>query len=68
MLGGPESTVSFTSDLCISKHVSSKWAEVILPFAQDKFDQMALTYENTKKFLKQLLQNLADWTIRLQNK
>jgi chromate reductase len=41
--------------------------EVILPFAQDKFDANGkLTDENTKKFLRQLLQNLADWTRRLR--
>ena len=43
--------------------------EVILPFAQDKFDANGkLTDENTKKFLRQLLQNLADWTRRLRNR
>ena len=37
--------------------------EVIFPFAQDKFGANGkLTDENTKKFLKQLLQNLTDWT------
>ena len=41
--------------------------EVILPFAQDKFDANGkLTDEYTKKFLRQLLQNLADWTRRLR--
>ena len=38
--------------------------EVILPFAQDKFDANGrLTDENTRKFFRQLLQNLVDWTI-----
>ena len=41
--------------------------EVILSLAQDKFDANdKLTDENTKKFLGQLLQNLADWTRRLK--
>lgn len=43
--------------------------EVMLPFAQDKFNANGkLTDENTKKFLSQLLQNLVDWTRKLQNK
>jgi chromate reductase, NAD(P)H dehydrogenase (quinone) len=43
--------------------------EVILTFAQDKFDANGkLTDENTKKLWRQLLQNLADWIKRLQYK
>ena len=38
MLGGARGSVSFLSDLRISKHLSNKWAGTILPFAQDKFD------------------------------
>ena len=39
--------------------------EVIVPFAQDKFDANGNLLDNdTKKFLGQLLQNLADWTRR----
>ncbi len=42
--------------------------EVIVPFAQDKFDAHGkLIDENTQKFLRKLLQNLANWTIRLRN-
>jgi chromate reductase, NAD(P)H dehydrogenase (quinone) len=42
--------------------------EVIVPFAQDKFDANGkLTDENTKKYLTQLLQKLVDWTRRLNN-
>ena len=41
--------------------------EVIVTFAQNKFDSNGnLTDENTKNFLKQLLQNLAHWTRRLR--
>ena len=41
--------------------------EVIVPFAQDKFDAHGkLIDENTQKFLRQLLQNLADWSKRLR--
>jgi chromate reductase, NAD(P)H dehydrogenase (quinone) len=41
--------------------------EVIVAFAQDKFDANGkLIDENTSKFLKQLLENLANWTRRLR--
>jgi chromate reductase len=40
--------------------------EVIVPFAQDKFDANGkLLDDNTKKFLVQLLENLAKWTRKL---
>jgi len=40
--------------------------EVIVTFAQNKFDANGkLVDENTNKFLKQLLENLANWTRRL---
>ncbi len=43
--------------------------EVIVTFAQDKFDANGkLVDENTRKFLRQLLQNLANWTRRLRGK
>jgi chromate reductase, NAD(P)H dehydrogenase (quinone) len=41
--------------------------EVIVTFAQEKFDANGkLVDENTRKFLAQLLQNLANWTRRLR--
>ena len=41
--------------------------EVIVTFANDKFDSEGnLLDDNTKKFLKQLLQNLSNWTRRLR--
>jgi len=41
--------------------------EVIVTFAQNKFDSNGnLTDENTRNFLKQLLQNLTHWTRRLR--
>jgi chromate reductase, NAD(P)H dehydrogenase (quinone) len=41
--------------------------EVIVPFAQDKFDVYGkLIDENTQKFLRQLIQNLAEWSKRLR--
>ncbi len=43
--------------------------EVIVTFAQNKFDANGnLIDENTSKFLKQLLQNLTNWTMRLRDK
>jgi chromate reductase, NAD(P)H dehydrogenase (quinone) len=43
--------------------------EVIVTFAQNKFDANGkLIDENTNKFLKQLLENLANWTTRLRGK
>ena len=42
--------------------------EVIVTFAQNKFDANGkLIDENTSKFLKQLLQNLTNWTRRLRD-
>jgi chromate reductase, NAD(P)H dehydrogenase (quinone) len=41
--------------------------EVIVTFSQNKFDPNGkLTDEDTKRFLKQLLENLAIWTKRLR--
>ena len=40
--------------------------EVLVTFAQDKFDANGrLVDENTQKFLRQLLENLVNWTRRL---
>ena len=40
--------------------------EIIVPFAQDKFDASGkLLDDNTSKFLGQLLHNLANWTRKL---
>jgi chromate reductase, NAD(P)H dehydrogenase (quinone) len=42
--------------------------EVIVTFAENKFDANGkLIDENTSKFLKQLLENLANWTRRLRD-
>ena len=41
--------------------------EVIVTFAQDKFDTNGkLIDENTQKYLRQLLQNLVNWTRQLK--
>jgi chromate reductase, NAD(P)H dehydrogenase (quinone) len=43
--------------------------EVIVTSAQNKFDSNGnLIDENTRNFLKQLLQNLVNWTRRLRGK
>jgi chromate reductase, NAD(P)H dehydrogenase (quinone) len=41
--------------------------EVIVTFAQDKFDENRnLVDENTQMFVRQLLQNLVNWTRKLK--
>jgi chromate reductase len=41
--------------------------EVIVPFAQNKFDTSGnLVDENTQMFVRQLLQNLVNWTRKLK--
>ena len=41
--------------------------EVIVPFAQNKFDTNGnLVDENTQMFVRQLLQNLVNWTKKLK--
>ena len=41
--------------------------EVIVPFAQNKFDTKGnLVDENTQMFVRQLLQNLVNWTRKLK--
>ncbi len=41
--------------------------EVMIPMAQDRFDAAGtLTDESAKKFIRQLLENLASWTDRLK--
>lgn len=43
--------------------------EVIVTFAQDKFDENGkLLDDNTKKFLGQLLQNLANWARKMEGR
>jgi len=41
--------------------------EVIVPFAENKFDTNGnLVDENTQMFVRQLLQNLVNWTRKLK--
>ena len=56
MLDGARARIPSSPDVCIFEHT------------QEKFDANGkLIDENTKKFLKQLLQRLADWTEKLQS-
>ena len=67
MLGGARAQYHLRQIFVFLNVYQVNGPEVILPFAQDKFDANGkLTDENTKKFLRQLLQNLADWTRRLR--
>ena len=69
MLGGARAQYHLRQTFVFLNMYPVNGPEVILPFAQDKFDSNGkLTDENTKKFLRQLLENLADWTRKLQNK
>ena len=67
MLGGARAQYHLRQIFVFLNVYQVNGPEVILPFAQDKFDANGkVTDENTKKFLRQLLQNLADWTRRLR--
>ena len=66
MLGGARAQYHLRQIFVFLNVYSVNGSEVILPFAQDKFDANGKLTENTKKFLRQLLQNLADWTRRLR--
>jgi chromate reductase, NAD(P)H dehydrogenase (quinone) len=69
MLGGARAQYHLCQTFVFLNMYPVNGPEVILPFAQDKFDANGkLTDENAKKFLRQLLQNLADWIKRLQYK
>jgi chromate reductase, NAD(P)H dehydrogenase (quinone) len=69
MLGGSRAQYHLRQMFVFLNMYPINGPEVMLPFAQDKFNANGkLTDENTKKFLSQLLQNLVDWTRKLQNK
>jgi len=68
MLGGPRAQYHLRQTCVFLNMYPVNGPEVIPHLHRINLMQMTLTDENTKKFLKQLLQNLADWTIRLQNK
>jgi len=67
MLGGARAQYHLRQIFVFLNMYPINGPEVILSFSQDKFDANGkLTDENTKKFLRDLLQNLADWTRRLR--
>jgi hypothetical protein len=69
MLGGARAQYQLRQMFVFLNVHSVNGPEVIVTFAQTKFDSNGkLIDENTKKFLKQLLENLANWTRRLRGK
>jgi len=67
MLGGARAQYHLRQIFVFLNMYPINGPEVILSFSQDKFDANGkLTDENTKKCLRHLLQNLADWTRRLR--
>ena len=67
MLGGARAQYHLRQIFVFLNMFPINGPEVIVPFAQDKFDAHGkLVDENTQKFLGKLLQNLANWTIRLK--
>jgi chromate reductase len=68
MLGGARAQYHLRQTFVFLNMYPLNGPEVIVPFAQEKFDANGkLLDENTKKFLKQLLQRLADWTEKLRS-
>lgn len=66
MLGGARSQYHLRQMFVFLNMYPINKPEIIVTFAQDKFDTNGnLTDEDTKKFLIQLLQNLVDWTKKL---
>jgi chromate reductase len=67
MLGGARAQYHLRQIFVFLNMYPVNGPEVIVTFAQDKFDANGkLIDDNTSKFLKQLLQNLANWTRRLK--
>jgi chromate reductase, NAD(P)H dehydrogenase (quinone) len=66
MLGGSRAQYHLRQIFVFLNMYPVNGPEVIVPFAQDKFDATGkLIDDNTKKFLAQLLRNLASWSRRL---
>lgn len=66
MLGGSRAQYHLRQIFVFLNMYPVNGPEVIVPFAQDKFDATGkLIDDNTKKFLAQLLRNLASWSGRL---
>ena len=67
MLGGARAQSHLRQTFIFLNMYPINGPEVIVTFAQNKFDSNGkLTDEDTKRFLKQLLENLAIWTKRLR--
>jgi chromate reductase, NAD(P)H dehydrogenase (quinone) len=67
MLGGARAQYHLRQMFVFLNMFPINGPEVIVTFAQDKFDaQGRLIDENTQKFLRQLIQNLINWTRRLK--
>jgi chromate reductase, NAD(P)H dehydrogenase (quinone) len=67
MLGGARAQYHLRQMFVFLNMYPVNGPEVIVTFAHDKFDTNGkLVDENTRKFLTQLLQNLANWTRRLR--
>ena len=67
MLGGARAQYHLRQTFIFLNMYPINGPEVIVTFAQNKFDSNGkLTDEDTKRFLKQLLENLAIWTKRLR--
>jgi len=66
MLGGARAQYHLRQMFVFLNMYPINGPEVMVPFAQDKFDsQGKLIDENTKKFLSKLLENLVNWTMKL---
>src|SRR6476619_39807 len=68
MLGGARAQYHLRQMFVFLNMYPINGPEVIVTFAQDKFDtQGKLIDESTQMFLRQLLQRLADWTEKLRS-
>lgn len=67
MLGGARAQYHLRQIFVFLNMYPTNGPEVIVNFAQNKFDlDGKLTDEDTRRFLKQLLENLVNWTKRLR--
>jgi chromate reductase len=67
MLGGARAQYHLRQIFVFLNMYPINGPEVIVTFAQDKFDANGkLIDENTQKYLRQLLQNLVNWTRQLK--
>jgi len=67
MLGGARAQYHLRQTFVFLNMYPINKPEVIVTYAQDKIDRDGrLTDKNTRDFIKQLLENLVSWTIRLR--